>query len=67
MALTDAERQRIRAIEEMLNDLQVAIRNMTSKLEFRQLILLRQQEIDTLKQRVSDLETQVATLQSKIS
>lgn len=66
MAWTAAESQRVEAIEEMLNSLQIAINNLASKQQLRQLLLIRQEEIDSLKLRVTDLETQVAALQSQL-
>lgn len=66
MSFTAAENTRITAIEELLNQVQIAITNLMSKQQMKQLLLIKQAEIDTLTQRVEALETQVATLQSSI-
>ena len=67
MAWTTSEQQRITALEEVINDLQVAISNLMSKQQFSQLLILKQAEIDALTTRVTSLETQVAVLQGTIS
>jgi polyhydroxyalkanoate synthesis regulator phasin len=64
MAWTDAETNRIEAIEDMLNKLQVAINNLASKKQMQQLLLLKQNEIDSLTQRVVTLESQITLLQN---
>ena len=66
MAWTSNETSRVEAIEEMLNKLQVAIKNLASKAQFRQLLLIRQTEITELTKRVESLENQVANLQNNL-
>lgn len=66
MALTAAEEARIDAIEKVLNELQIAINNLVSKRQVNMLLLVKQDEIDTLKTRVDQLETQLTTLQNRI-
>jgi polyhydroxyalkanoate synthesis regulator phasin len=66
MAWTTAEEKRIQAIETAINQLQTAVSNLMSKQQMRQLLLLRQEEIDTMKERITALETQVATLQGQL-
>ena len=66
MAFTDAENQRILTIEETLNDCQTAINNLMTKTQMRQLIMIKQGEIDALTKRVEDLESQLTILQSKL-
>lgn len=66
MAFTDAESIRIIAIEEAVNDVQTAVNNLASKQQMRQLLLIKQSEIDALTQRVAALETQVQVLQNRI-
>ena len=66
MSWSDAEENRIQAIETMLNNLQVAVNNVVSKLQMRQLLLVKQAEIDSLTQRVESLETQVTNLQNTL-
>ena len=63
MAWTDAEDSRVNAVERALNTLRRAVLNVTTKREFRQLLLIRQQEIEDLKERVTTLENQVTLLQ----
>lgn len=63
---TDAEERRIRAIETILNNAQTAISNVISKEQVRQLLLIKQRQIDALTARVNSLETQVANLQSEL-
>jgi len=67
MAWSDAETERVQAIETMLNNLQVAISNLASKQQIRQLLLLKQQEIDALTVRVASLETQITALQASLT
>mgnify|MGYP001616956409 FL=1 len=66
MALSESELIRITAIEELLNRVQVAITNLASVAQLRQLLLLKQKDLDLLTERVSTLETEVQTLQSKL-
>lgn len=66
MALTDAELTRIAAIETMLNTVQTALNRMVSQTQMRQLLLVKQAEVDALTARVAALEAQVLALQSKI-
>ena len=66
MSLSDAEELRIEAIEELLNQVQTAIKNLASKAQFTQFTLIRQAEIDALTTRVTALESQLALLQNQI-
>lgn len=63
MAWTDAENQRINAIELMLNKIQTAITNLASQKQLRSIVALKQNEINDLTSRVVALEQQVAILQ----
>lgn len=47
---------RITAIETKLNEIQVALNNLPTKTQMKQLLALRQAEINDLKQRVEALE-----------
>ena len=68
MALTDTEAARILTIEDLLNELQTAVKyNVAAKKFVEQMLLLKQNEIDLLKSRVTALESQIEVLQSKIS
>jgi hypothetical protein len=68
MAFTDSEAARILAIEEVLNELQVAVKyNVASRKFVEQVLLLKQNEIDLLKSKVVILESQIEVLQNKIS
>jgi polyhydroxyalkanoate synthesis regulator phasin len=66
MALTAIELVRIKAIEELLNKLQIALSNCATKTQMQQLTLVRQSDIETLKTRVSALEAQVTALQGSL-
>lgn len=66
MALTTAEEKRIENIETVCNSLSTAVANLMSKQQMRQLLLIREQEIETMKQQIAALESQVSTLQSQI-
>jgi polyhydroxyalkanoate synthesis regulator phasin len=63
MAWTDAEKQRVEAIELMLNNIQTIIAKLASQAQLRSLSVLKQKEINELTARVATLESQVATLQ----
>ena len=65
MAWTDGEEVRIQNLETVINDLQTAVQNnLASKLQMRQLLNIKQEEITALETRVTSLETQIAVLQS---
>jgi polyhydroxyalkanoate synthesis regulator phasin len=66
MALTAYEEARIALIEEVLNELQVATSNLAAKQQVRQLILLRQTEIDSLTTRVAELERIIIILEQRM-
>ena len=55
---------RVTAIEVLLNTIQGILNKFPTKVQVNALTNIRQQEIDDLKQRVSDLEAQVAALLS---
>ena len=60
---TDVE-SRLVALETKCNEMQEALNKVPTKQQLNALSMVRQNEIDELKQRVSDLESQVAILQS---
>lgn len=66
MAFTDAEEARILAIEKLLNELQVSVKNLAAKQQIRQLLLLKQAEIDALTKRVTSLESMMALVQESL-
>jgi hypothetical protein len=66
MVWSSAEISRIKDIQKMLSTLQIAINNLVSTQQIRQLLLIRQQEINSLKTRAAKLEESIALLQSKI-
>ena len=66
MAWTSAETQRIVTLEEAINTLQVVVTNLANKEQLRQLMALKQGEIDALTERVASLEAQLAVLQSRL-
>lgn len=64
MALSNAELEaKIDFLTKVVNELQVAVQqNLASKMQLRQLTLLKQKDIDDLKNRVADLESEVNLL-----
>jgi polyhydroxyalkanoate synthesis regulator phasin len=66
MSWSSAELTRIETLEEQLNKVQTAVKNLASKLQVRQLILLKQKELDALTNRVATLESQILTLQQNL-
>jgi hypothetical protein len=55
---------RLTAIETKLNEMQTALNKTPTKAQLNSLSVIKQDEINELKQRVTDLESQVAALQS---
>ena len=66
MALTDAENARINTLETAINDMWTAVQNLMTKEQMRELLLIKQNEVDSLTARVAALEAQITTLQNAI-
>jgi hypothetical protein len=66
MSLTAAEEIRIEAIENALNGALTSITNLISKEQMRQLLLLKQRELDAAVTRITSLEAQIVILQSRL-
>jgi len=66
MSWTTAERTRVAALEVILNQVQVAVTNLAAKQQVRQLTLLKQSEINQLRERIEDLERIVLLLEGAI-
>jgi len=66
MAWTSGETTRIVTIEEAINTLQTVANNLMTKRQMRQLLAIKQGEVDSLTQRVISLESQLAVLQSRL-
>lgn len=62
MALTDEEVARIELIEDALNKVLIKLNKTISKLQFRQLMLAREQEISDLTARIDAVEAQQETI-----
>lgn len=58
--------QRLDALEEAVTQLQTIIVNLASKKQLKQLSLLKQQEIETLEARVTQLEATVTIIQDAL-
>ena len=64
MELTNTQlEERIVALENKYNEIQLALNNVAAKSQLKQLAYIRQNEIDALTQRVTDLESSIAILQ----
>ena len=66
MTWTDAEGLRIATIETLLNQLQVAVSNLATQQQIRQLTLIKQRQIDDLTSRIESLERQVQLLEGSL-
>jgi len=67
MALTDSEEARVSFLEDTVNKLLIWLQDTISQKQFRQLQLIRQEELNTLEARIDELETKVALLQSTLN
>lgn len=56
---------RLLAIETKLNEMQVAINKLATKVQLKSLTNIRQNEIDNLQTRVAALESQIVILQNE--
>lgn len=65
MAFTESEEARVAYIESTINKILDWVYGKASKAQLRQLLLVRQTEIDTLSTRVSALESQIEVLQNQ--
>jgi hypothetical protein len=64
MAFSASDELRIQAIEKAVNDLQTALNALATKAQMKQLLNIRQSEIEDLKTRVAALESEIQILQS---
>lgn len=64
MAFTAVEEARLKAIEDAIIGLQVAIANLASKKQLSQLSVLKQKDVDDLQTRVTSLENTVQIIQA---
>ena len=64
MAFTAVEEARLKAIEDAIIGLQVAIGNLASKKQLSQLSVLKQKDVDDLQTRVTALEATVQIIQA---
>lgn len=71
MALTqqqiDALYQRLNIIEAAIDDLKVAVTNLASVKQLKQLNIIKQNEVIDLKERVTALESQIQVLQGQVA
>lgn len=56
---------RLTALERKVNELQVVITNLATMAQLRQLNVIKQAEIDSLKKHVADLESAIQILQTQ--
>lgn len=62
MAWTDSETARVELIEDALNKVLIKLNKTISKLQFRQLMLVRETEISDLDTRITAIENQLETI-----
>ena len=62
MAWTDSETARIELIEDALNKVLIKLNKTISKLQFRQLMLVRETEISDLDTSITAIESQLETI-----
>lgn len=59
-----ATEARLQALESAVNNIQTAITNLASLAQLRQLNIIKQDEINALKERVDKLESEIQILQT---
>ena len=59
-----ATEARLQALESAVNDIQTAITRLASLAQLRQLNIIKQDEINALKERVETLESEIRVLQT---
>lgn len=65
MALSNQQlTERVEVIEAKLNEIQLALNALATKAQLKQLVNIRQAEIEDLKVRVTSLESQIQALQA---
>lgn len=65
MSLTnDQLLQRIVAMENMMNNIQTALNNLASKNQLKQLLQIRQSEINTLQETIIHLTARITALEN---
>ncbi len=62
----DILEQRVLLLEEVVNNIQIAIKNLATRDQLSQLILIRQQDIDSLQTDVTAVQNQVAELVEEV-
>jgi hypothetical protein len=55
------------ALENMVNIIQAAMNNLATKQQLNSLLSIRQVDIESLKSRVTTLETQMASLDARVT
>ena len=65
-ATLDTLEQRIFLLEEVVNNIQIAIKNLATKDQMSQLVLLRQQDIESLQTDVTALQNQVNEISEEV-
>ena len=64
MSFSTQEEARIATIEEKLNELQTVMSRFVTIAQMKQVLLVKQQEVDQAVADIASLQTQVAVLQS---
>lgn len=65
MPTTDQLEAEIDAARKIINELQIAVLNLASKTQLRQLTLLKQKDIDDILIRLAAIETRLAVLEAR--
>jgi len=57
---------RLRTTERVLNDVQIAINNLASLEQLRQINLIRQKDIDTMKQDIENIRDELELVKGEV-
>lgn len=66
MSWSESETRRVEAIEDMLNEIQVALNNLASKTQLKSLLSLRQSELDTLAALILELQQEITAIKARL-